>query len=112
MPSEWPRRRLQDIRDNIYLIDEWTRGLTFDQFEAETMRVYAVVRALEIISEASRRLDDELKTRHADILWADIAGAGNIYRHNYDNVEQRRIWHTATTMLPPLLAIVESELGR
>ena len=112
MPSEWPRRRLQDIRHNIYLVDEWTRGLTFDQFEADTMRVYAVVRALEIISEASRRLDDDLKARHPNLAWSQIAGSGNIYRHNYENVEEKRVWHTATSMLGPLLTAVESELGR
>ena len=91
MPSEWPRRRLQDIRHNIYLVNEWTLGLTFEQFEADTMRLYAVVRALEIIAEAARRLEPEIKARYPDLSWGDMAGSGNVYRHNYDNVEEKRV---------------------
>ena len=112
MLSERQRLRLQDIRDNIYLISEWTAGFTFAQFAEDTMRLYAVTRALEIISEASRRLDVALKARHQDLPWNDIAGAGNIYRHDYDDVGQREIWRTATVEVPQLLAAVESELNR
>ena len=75
------------------------------------MRVYAVVRALEIISEASRGLQEDVKARHPEIAWPKVAGAGNVYRHDYDLVAEQLIWHTATNMLPPLLAAVESELG-
>jgi len=52
---------------------------TFQAFRAERKTVYAVVRALEIISEASRRLPDELLRRHPEIDWAAIAAAGNVY---------------------------------
>jgi uncharacterized protein with HEPN domain len=110
MPSDRLRLRLQDIRDNIYLVSDWTAGFTFAQFVEDTMRVYAVTRALEIISEASRRLSDELKARHPQLPWSDIAGAGNIYRHNYDDVDTRELWRTATIEVPQLLAAVESEL--
>ena len=61
------RVRLIDVRHNIYLVKEWTAGLTFRQFADDTMRVYAVVRALEIISEASRGIQADVKTRHPGI---------------------------------------------
>jgi uncharacterized protein with HEPN domain len=47
------------------------------------MRLYALTRCLEIISEASRRLSDEQKARHPEIAWREMAGAGNMYRHDY-----------------------------
>jgi uncharacterized protein with HEPN domain len=47
--------------------------------------LYAIIRSLEIISEASRRLSDELKARHAGIPWREMAAAGNFYRHNYED---------------------------
>ena len=50
-------------------------------------RFYAVTRRLEIISEASRRLPEDLKARHSSILWKEMAGAGNVYRHGYESVE-------------------------
>ncbi len=112
MPSELSRRRLLDIRHNIYLVTEWVAGFTVDQFADDTMRVYAVTRALEIISEASRGLDLDVKTRHPDLPWPSMAGAGNVYRHDYDQVRERIIWRTATIEVPQLLAAVESELTR
>jgi len=45
-----------------------------------------VTRCLEVISEASRRLSDELKARHLGIPWKQMAGAGNIYRHDYQTL--------------------------
>lgn len=75
------------------------------------MRVYAVTRCLEIISEASRRLTDPLMQRHPDIAWRDMAGAGNVYRHDYEDVAAQDVWNTVQIALPPLRAAVEQELG-
>jgi uncharacterized protein with HEPN domain len=76
------------------------------------MRVYAVTRCLEIISEASRRLSNGLKTRHPEIPWREIAGAGNVYRHDYEDVVANRVWDTVQSALPTLRAVVEQELAR
>ena len=43
--------------------------------------------------------------------WKQIAGAGSIYRHSYENVQERRIWATIHDALPQLLATVEAELN-
>ncbi|WP_245427214.1 HepT-like ribonuclease domain-containing protein [Roseiarcus fermentans] len=67
------------IRDNIVLARHFVEGLDYERFRADPLRVYAVTRALEIISEASRRLPETTKQRHAGIPWPDIAGAGNVY---------------------------------
>ena len=69
MPSKNPRIRLVDILDNIQAIEQFTAGLTFEDYVREKKTVYAVTRALEIISEASRRLPDQLKNRHPEIDW-------------------------------------------
>ena len=57
-------------------------------FAQDRKTVYAVVRALEIISEASRRLPTEITGRHAEIDWVAIAAAGNVYRHEYEAVDE------------------------
>ena len=74
--------------------------------------MYAVTRCFEIISEASRRLPDDLKARHPQIPWRDIAGAGNIYRHDYEDVQAKIIWRTVQGSLDALLAAVADELVR
>jgi len=85
--------------------------MSLEGFKQDIKTFYAVTRALEIISEASRALDADTKARFPDLPWSDIAGAGNVYRHNYEDVDETLIWRTTRTALPPLLAAVESELG-
>ena len=112
MPSKQadPKTYLFDIRDNIVLARAFVDGLDYDRFCNDRLVFYAVTRALEIISEASRRLPAALKRRRPEIPWRDVAGAGNVYRHDYEDVRQRDVWTTVQKNLPPLLAIVEQEL--
>jgi uncharacterized protein with HEPN domain len=77
---------------------------------ATTKLFYAATRCLEIISEASRRLPLAFKERFPEIPWKDVAGSGSIYRHNYEDVQERRIWKTIHEALPPLRALVDTEL--
>ena len=109
-PSD-PRKRLLDIRDNIRLARGFIGGLDYDAFRDNQLLFYAVTRALEIISEASRRLPDDMKARHPNIPW-EMAGAGNVYRHDYEDVRQRLVWGTVHVRLPALLATVEQELAK
>lgn len=86
--------------------------MTYKQFCEDLRTVYVVTRCFEIISEASRRLPKQLKARHPAIAWTDIAGAGNVYRHSYEDVLERILWQTLQHALEPLKAVVEEELHR
>jgi uncharacterized protein with HEPN domain len=103
--------RLFHIRDNIIYTQELLSGSAYDEFKQSRTLFYATTRALEIISEASRRLPAALKARHPHIPWTDVAGAGSVYRHDYEDVQEHRVWITVHTYLPPLLAVVVEELG-
>jgi uncharacterized protein with HEPN domain len=81
MPSESLRNALYDIRDNILLAQEFVAGLDYPAFTKSRLHVYAVTRALEIVSEASKRLPDEVRARHPRLPWRDIRDVGNFYRH-------------------------------
>jgi len=74
--------------------------------------VYAAVRCIEIISEASRRVDAAVKARYPQFPWTDMAGASNIYRHDYEQVRETLIWKTEKNAPPPLLSAIEAELER
>jgi uncharacterized protein with HEPN domain len=112
MPSRNPVQRLQDILDNLDSIEVFTASLDFAAFAADRKTVYAVTRALEIISEATRRLPGELKDRHTDIDWTAVAAAGNIYRHEYEGVDEALIWHTVRHDLDALRAMATDEIKR
>jgi uncharacterized protein with HEPN domain len=113
MPSDSRaiRRWLTDIRRHIFLAQSFVAGMSSEAFVDDSLRLYAVTRCLEIISEASRRLPEELKARHPSIEWRDMAAAGNIYRHEYEDVAARRVWRTLTVSLPLLLTVIEQELA-
>lgn len=96
---------------HIDLAQSFVAGLDYEAFKDDLLRLYAVTRCLEIISEASRRLPDEVKTRHSEIAWKDMAAAGNIYRHEYDYVAAGRVWQTLQLALPPLRAMIAHELA-
>jgi uncharacterized protein with HEPN domain len=46
------------------------------------------------------------------IAWKEMAGAGNIYRHDYQDVASRRVWDTVRLALPPLRTVIVAELSR
>lgn len=112
MPSKNAAQRLADIIDNVDAIEAFTAELDFPAFRADRKTVYAVVRALEIISEASRRLPDDLLRRNPQIDWVAVAAAGNVYRHEYDAVDEALIWHTARHSIMALRRAAEEELSQ
>ncbi len=110
MPSKNPAQRLRDIIDNIDAIREFTARMDRDEFAADRRTVYAVVRALEIISEATKRLPPDMKDRHPEIDWVAVAAAGNVYRHEYEGVDVLLIWHTIKNSLADLRMAAAIEL--
>ena len=71
----------------------------------------AVGRGLEIISEASRALPDDQKLQHPDVPWTQIAGIGNILRHEYHRVEPVIVWNITQTHMPVLARAVQQLLA-
>jgi uncharacterized protein with HEPN domain len=112
MHSEAADRALQDILRHIDLAETFVAAFNHDSFKSDLRTLYAVTRCLEIISEASRRLPDDLKARYPAIAWKQMAGAGNIYRHDYEDVAADFVWDTLQRALPSLREVVETEITR
>ncbi len=109
MPSKDTARALATIAHNIALARRFLEGYSVDAFQTDERTIYAVTRCLEIISEATRRLPEELKRRHPHIPWKQIAAAGNIYRHDYEDVVPSILWYTVTEHLHALEDAVRVE---
>jgi uncharacterized protein with HEPN domain len=56
-------------------------------------------------------LPEDLKARHPSIPWKEMAGAGNVYRHDYESVEAYDVWITIQDHLPALRAVIDAELA-
>ncbi|HXY59328.1 MAG TPA: HepT-like ribonuclease domain-containing protein [Methylocystis sp.] len=111
MPSKALELALRDILHHIDLAEHFAAGLDYASFRGDVRTLYAVTRCLGIISEASRRLADEMKARHASIAWSDMAAAANTYRHE-DEDAAYSVWIALKQHLPPLRAAVAHELER
>lgn len=113
MPSDAdPARRWRTyIRHPIAMAESFVSGIDYEAFKDDNLRLYAVTRCLEIISEVSRRLPEDMKARHPAIPWRKIAAAGNIYRHEYENVAAQAVWRTLTHDLRVLSDVVSLELS-
>ena len=105
------RDRLEHILVAISAIKDYTRGIREDAFLIDPLRIDAVERKLESISEASRHIPDPVKARHPHIPWRDITGVGNILRHDYPRVNPREIWRTLDRDLDPLRETIEAILS-
>ena len=99
-----PVERLSDIATAIEKIGRFLKGKSFEEFSGDALVHDAVVRNLEIISEASRHLGDELKFQMSEVPWRKVADMGNWLRHAYEKTEDRILWETIKDGLPALAA--------
>lgn len=79
-------------------------------FLAETIIQDAVLRNLHTLSESTQRLTDDLKTKHPEVVWSDIAAFRNVVVHNYLGVDLARIWDIVARDLPQLKRDIEAIL--
>mgnify|MGYP003335841112 FL=1 len=52
----------------------------------------ALVRCLEVLGEAVKRLSPECRERHADLPWRGMAGMRDLLIHAYDRVDLEEVW--------------------
>ena len=96
----------------IGAIERVTVGKTLADYSANPDMAAAVERYIERLSEASRHVPDELKASQPQMEWRAIADVGNVLRHTYDQVSDRRIWQVVTDDLAPLKTAVGKILAQ
>src|SRR5579872_2398218 len=102
MPTRSSLLRIHDMLESIRGIERAIKGKSFRDYQRSWVLRSAVERGIEIISEASRHIDRDLKSRHRNVRWADIAGIGNILRHEYQRIDSQIVWRAVRDDLPSL----------
>ncbi len=93
---------LDDILGAIIAIEEFTKEMTFEEFQNDRKTVDAVVRNLEIIGEAANNIPQELKNNYSTIPWREMISMRNKIMHEYFGVDTEIMWKTIQEDLPLL----------
>jgi len=104
--------RLRDILENIDAVAEMMAGVELAAYRQDLKLRRAVERCVEIVSEASRRIPDELKVEFSGQPWPEISAIGNLLRHSYERIDDLIMWKIATRSLPELRRVIVAMIER
>jgi len=97
---------LADILDAIEKVMRFIEGMNFEEFSKDDKTVFAVVRGLEIIGEATKQIPSSVRDTHPEIPWREMAGMRDKLTHGYFGVNLTVVWKTATEDLPTLEPVI------
>lgn len=98
---------LQDVLSAIRKIEKYVGETSFEEFAKDDKTTDAVVRNLEIIGEATKRMPSEIKGKYSSIEWKKIAGLRDILIHAYFGVDLEIVWDVLKNKLPDLKKKIE-----
>jgi uncharacterized protein with HEPN domain len=103
--------RLRDILEAIDAIANMITDVQLEKYRLDYKLRRATERCIEIISEASRNIPDDLKARFPDQPWPEIAAVGNLLRHEYGRIDDLIMWKIVTRSLPELRTAIVAMLA-
>jgi uncharacterized protein with HEPN domain len=104
--------RMQHILDEAGEACKYLEDISFDEFTRDGKTVRAVIRAIEVIGEATSRISPEFRKEHPDVPWQKIISMRNRLIHVYFDVDYRIVWQTVKENLPPLIEQLKVILKR
>jgi uncharacterized protein with HEPN domain len=94
--------------DSIDDIENFVRGMGFEEFKRDRKTINAVVRSIEVIGEASKKIPRTLKAKHKGVPWKAMAGIRDKLIHEYFGVDVDILWKTAKDNIPPLKQVIQN----
>nr|VFK68721.1 MAG: Uncharacterized conserved protein, contains HEPN domain [Candidatus Kentron sp. UNK]VFK73702.1 MAG: Uncharacterized conserved protein, contains HEPN domain [Candidatus Kentron sp. UNK] len=98
---------LMDILTSIRLIESYTKGVAWEEFSRNTQLQDSVIRRMEIIGEAARRVSPRMREDHPRIPWTEMIGMRNRMIHEYDDIDLPIVWNTIQQDVPALRRLME-----
>lgn len=88
----------------------FVENMDYDIFVKDAKTTYAVIRALEIIGEATKKVPSSIKANYGQVPWKKMAGMRDKVIHEYFGVDLKRVWNTVSNDLPALKPLFEKIL--
>lgn len=111
MSSRGDRAFLEDIQEAIRRTHLYVDGISYEQFLIDLKTQDALIRTLEIIGEAAKRLSPEIRERHSAIPWKSMAGLRDKLIHHYFGVNFDIVWQIVHDELPAVAVVIERLLS-
>jgi len=111
MSERTDRDFLSDVREAIRRIAAYTAGMTYEVFLTDTRTQDVIIRNLEIIGEATKKLSEGLRAKYPDVPWKSMAAARDRLTHHYFGVNLDIVWQIVTAELPKVASRLEKIIG-
>jgi len=102
----------REMLSNAERAIRFAKGADYDSFIKDEKSVYAVIRAIEIIGEASQKIPTEIREKHPEIPWRDISTMRNKLIHEYFGINLQVVWQTIHEDLPMLIPALRKALKK
>ena len=107
-----PRVYIDDVIKSCSSVAKYIEGKNKEQFGQDDELQDAVIRRLQIIGEAVKRLSQDFRTEHPEVAWKGATGMRDVLIHMYDEVDTSQVWQTITDVLPPFKIQLEELLRK
>ncbi len=101
---------LRDILEHAEKTQDFISGMTRDDFLQDEKTVFAIIRALEVVGEATKKIPREVREKYPNVPWREMAGTRDKLIHDYFGVNLGVIWKTATEDIPALIPLIRQIL--
>ncbi len=101
---------LKDILDAIRKARQFVQNYSYEDFDQDDKTVFATIRALEIIGEATKKIPGNVRKNNPQIPWKDMAGMRDVLIHDYFGIDLETVWFTVTQKLPQIELLIKKLL--
>jgi uncharacterized protein with HEPN domain len=106
MKGEW-RDYLVDILESALEVEIFIAGMSYDNFFRDKKTINAVIRSLEVMGEAAKRVPEDIRAKYPEIPWKRMAGMRDKLIHEYAGVDLETVWDVAKEELPAIKPMLE-----
>ena len=101
---------ISDILHNMRDAEDFIQGLSYEAFAADKKTFNAVVRAIEVIGEATKHVPENVRSKYAAVPWKEMAGMRDKVIHFYFGVNWELVWLVVKERIPAIRPLLEQIL--